>query len=82
MILQLCGAQYRQVDLSTVSGGWKSVAAPYVGMQETPAWVKKYESCPWRSEEMCLLDWLRKTNDSGEIAGWLKARHQKALCEA
>ncbi|CAK0824368.1 unnamed protein product, partial [Prorocentrum cordatum] len=82
MILQLCGAQFRQVDISAVSGGWRSVTAPYVGMAETPAWVEKYATCEWRSEEMCLLEWLRKTNDDGRIAGWLKARHKAALYEA
>ena len=36
MILQLCGAQLRQYDITTVSGGFKTMAAPYPGM-ETPA---------------------------------------------
>eukprot|EP00959_Pyramimonas_sp_CCMP1952_P423352 8868102-Pyramimonas_sp.AAC.1 len=31
MILQLCGAQFRQCDISTVSGGFRTVTAPYAG---------------------------------------------------
>ena len=69
MILQLCGAQLRQY-ISTVSGGFKTVAAPYAGMEPVPDWVQRYATCAWRSEDMSLLDWLRKSNDAGQIAGF------------
>ena len=82
MILQLCGAQMRQYDISTVSGGFKTVAAPYAGMETVPEWVQRYATCAWRSEDMSLLDWLRKSNDAGQIAGWLRARHKEAILSA
>ena len=72
MILQLCGAQLRQYDISTVSGGFRTVTAPYAGMEAPPAWVELYARCVWRGEDMTLLEWLRKT-DAGEVAGWLEA---------
>ena len=82
MILQLCGAQMRQYDISTVSGGFKTVAAPYAGMETVPEWVQRYATCAWRSEDMSLLEWLRKSNDAGQIAGWLRARHKEAILSA
>ena len=82
MILQLCGAQLRQYDTSTVSGGFKTVMAPWVGMEEVPVFVKNYMNCTWRQEEMCLLQWLRKTKDEGEIAGWLKTKHKNHMYHA
>ena len=82
MILQLCGAQLRQYDISTVSGGFRTVSAPYAGVEAPPSWVELYARCAWRSENMTLLEWLRKTNDAGEVAGWLKARHREALIAA
>eukprot|EP00969_Alexandrium_andersonii_P295736 13072266-Alexandrium_andersonii.AAC.1 len=36
MVLQLSGAQFRQYDLSTVSGGFKTVTAPWPGMETAP----------------------------------------------
>ena len=36
MILQLCGTQLRQYDISTVSGGFRTVSAPYAGMEAPP----------------------------------------------
>ncbi|CAK0875921.1 unnamed protein product [Prorocentrum cordatum] len=79
MILQLCGAQFRQYDISTVSGGFRTVTAPYSGMAEVPEWVQRYAACSWRHEGMTLLDWLRKTTDDGAIAGWLKRKHKQEL---
>ena len=82
MILQLCGAQLRQYDISTVSGGFRTVTAPCAGMNAPPLWVELYARCAWRCENMTLLEWLRKANDAGEVAGWLKARHREALIAA
>ena len=31
---------------------------------------------------MTLLEWLRKSNNAGEVAGWLQARHREALIAA
>eukprot|EP00969_Alexandrium_andersonii_P247059 10918270-Alexandrium_andersonii.AAC.1 len=67
MALQLCGAQLRQYDLSTVSGGFKTITAPWLGMETVPEFAIAYENCPWRKNDMALLEWLRKTNDEGAI---------------
>ncbi|CAK0906832.1 unnamed protein product, partial [Prorocentrum cordatum] len=79
MILQLCGAQFRQYDISTDSGGFRTVTAPYSGMADVPDWVQRYVDCSWRHEGMTLLEWLRKTTDDGAIAGWLKRKHKQEL---
>ncbi|CAK0885979.1 unnamed protein product [Prorocentrum cordatum] len=82
MILQLCGAQFRQYDISTASGGFRTVSAPYAGMSVVPEWVQKYAECAWRHDGMALLEWLRKTNDDGNIAGWLVRKHKQELMRA
>ncbi|CAK0844936.1 unnamed protein product [Prorocentrum cordatum] len=79
IILQLCGAQFRQYDVSTASGGFRTVTAPYAGMAEVPDWVQRYADCSWRHEGMTLLEWLRKTTDEGAIAGWLKRKHKQEV---
>ena len=76
MILQLCGAQFRQYDITTTSGGFPWVIAPYAGMHQPLAFVEKYCECSWRHNDMSLLEWLQKTNDDGHISGWLKAKHE------
>jgi hypothetical protein len=82
MILQLCGAQFRQYDLSTASGGFRTVCAPWPGMKIVPEWVKSYTKCPWRGERTTLLDWLRKTNDNGDVAHWLQVKYRAVFLEA
>ncbi|CAK0870685.1 unnamed protein product [Prorocentrum cordatum] len=82
MILQLCGAQFRQYDISTVSGGFRTATAPYSGMAEVPEWVQRHADCSWRHEGMTLMDWLRKTTDDGAIVGWLKRKHKQELALA
>lgn len=51
---------------------------PWPGKPQKPAQIELYQSCPWRSEEMTLLEWLRKTNQKGEIVRWVRKRHAEA----
>eukprot|EP00969_Alexandrium_andersonii_P058043 2557462-Alexandrium_andersonii.AAC.1 len=82
MALQLCGAQLRQYDISTVSGGFKTVTAPWPGMQVDPEFVVAYEQRTWRNDDMALLEWLRKTNEQGDIVGWLRQKHAELIFQA
>ena len=51
------------------------IVAPFPGMPQKPDFVNRYEDCTWRSENMNLLDFLRKSNEQGEIARWIKEEH-------
>ena len=79
MVLQLSGALFRQYRMSTVSGGFRAISAPWPGMEAVPEFVHKYTACKWRGEEMSLLEWLRKTTNEGEVVGWLKQKHQEEI---
>eukprot|EP00969_Alexandrium_andersonii_P287442 12707852-Alexandrium_andersonii.AAC.1 len=52
MALQLCGAQLRQYDLSTVSGGFKTITAPWLDVEVVPEFVVAYGNCAWRKNDM------------------------------
>eukprot|EP00975_Prorocentrum_lima_P069981 12929363-Prorocentrum_lima.AAC.1 len=40
-----------------------------------PPEVDQYQRCRWRGEDMSLLEFLRKSNGSGGVAGYLKFRY-------
>eukprot|EP00973_Karenia_brevis_P019766 2710259-Karenia_brevis.AAC.1 len=44
-----------------------------------PDEVHQYMACGWRSENTSLLDYLRRTNQSGNVSDWLKQKHKKAV---
>ena len=72
MVLQLFGSRFRQWQVTTDSGGRRHLRIPLPDTADMPDEVRRYEQCSWRSEEMTFLDWLRKTNDDGHIAHWLR----------
>ena len=70
---------FPQLFPSFVFGGtMKPIVAPWPGMPEQPAFVQAYETCGWREDSMTLLDYLRKTNEAGEILHWLQKAHTNA----
>ena len=78
MALQLFGSVFRQWHISTHSGGRRALNVPTPDIDPAPKVVELYENSAWRADNMTLLDYLRKTNDQGEIAGWLKAQWRSA----
>lgn len=78
MVLQLCGQRFHQSYISTDSGGTRDFVVPALDAESFPKEIHLYQSCSWRSPEMSLLEFLRKTNDSGEISGWLKAKWEES----
>ena len=60
------------VPICAHKGSMIIVVAPYAGMRAKPSFVERYERCRWRSEEMPLLEYLRKTNDQGQIVHWVE----------
>ena len=51
---------------------------PWPGKPQKPAQVLLYQSCPWRSDEMTLLERLRKTKQTGNIIQWIRKQHAEA----
>ena len=74
MILQLAGANFRQWGVGTASGGKRSLVAPSLTDDEPTKEMQLYMESAWRREDMSFLEFLRKTNARGEIAGWLKKK--------
>lgn len=75
MVMQLFGAWFRQWHISTESGGRRAFQPPVPDQGDVPAEIRLYEKCTWRSETLSLLDYLRKSNNDGNIAGWLQTAH-------
>ncbi|CAE7707363.1 pif1 [Symbiodinium sp. CCMP2592] len=61
-----------------LGGTMLPIVAPWPIMAEQPAFVRRYEQCVWRSDDMTLLDFLRKSNASGDVVAWLQKAHAAA----
>ena len=72
MILQLAGQLVRQWDISTIQHGVRSVQVPWPDKTPLRPFVEQYLESSWRDESTTLLEFLRKTNDKGELMPWLK----------
>ena len=78
MILQMCGARFRQWMMSTISGGKRTFIVPVPDVDEPPQEVRHYLRAGWACGLISLLDFLRKSNTKGEICNWLKKLHRDA----
>ena len=82
MALQLTNAVHRQWALGTATGGRRSVRAPRPAEEDAqPEFVLLYLACRWRRGDMCLLEWLRQTDQRGRVAAWLRQKHGHAQKE-
>ena len=54
------------------------IFAPWPGMEEPPAYVSRYEECEWKGPNMCLLEFLRKSNAEGKIVQWVERKWKTA----
>eukprot|EP00434_Breviolum_minutum_P045362 symbB.v1.2.040649.t1/scaffold7408.1/size11443/1 len=61
-----------------MGGTMLPIVAPWPTMEKFPAFVELYEQCGWRSEDMTLLEFLRKSNTSGDVVAWLQKAHAAA----
>eukprot|EP00434_Breviolum_minutum_P041512 symbB.v1.2.036926.t1/scaffold5330.1/size28357/2 len=50
--------------------------------EELPARVQQYMTCAWRAKDMTLAEFLRKTNQKGQIHQKFKRRYEQAKAEA
>ena len=78
MALQLFGTHFRLWDASAATRGKRQVYTPVPDQDDMPAFVKHYVKCAWKGEDMCLLDFLRKTNREGGVAKWLVKKHKES----
>ena len=60
-----------------MGGTMEPIIAPHPGMSRKPAYVERYEQSSWRGDGMCLLDFLRKTNNKGDVLEHIKKAHLK-----
>ena len=76
MILQLFGARFRQWYATSEHGGKRYFQEPWPSKKPKPVEVVQHEEAEW-ARGMPLLDFLRKSNCEGNIAGWLRRLHAK-----
>ena len=58
-------------------GGTKvELRAPWPGMEKKPKEVLVYEEATWRGNDMPMLEFLRKSNENGDIIDWLVKKHR------
>ena len=50
-------------------------------MEKKPKFVETYEQSEWRREDMTLLEFLRKSNDKGDIIKYIHKRHKQNVME-
>ena len=50
-----------------MGGTMEPIIAPHPGMPNKPAYVERYEVSTWRGDNMSLLDFLRRSNNKGNI---------------
>ena len=72
MWLTLAQERFPQARLS---GSIHDIMAPTFSVDKKPKFVELYESFGWRSEDMTLLEFLRKSNKDGEIIRYLQQKH-------
>ena len=61
------------------SGTMTELRAPWPGMDtaQVPTIALAYMASTWRSEDMTLLEFARKSNEDGRIARWIKEQHKR-----
>jgi len=76
MWLTLAGKQFPQISMK---GTIKEISVPVPSCSPKPKFIQNYEDSAWRPHEMSLLEFLRKTNDEGEILHHIRQKHERHL---
>ena len=63
MVLQLFGQVLHPWHITTASGGKRSFEVPVPDADPVPKEISLYQNCKWRHDDMCLLEFLRKSNE-------------------
>ena len=78
MWLTLAQERFPQASLS---GSLVDIMTPTLNMEVKPKLVEHYERCAWRSEEMTFLEFLRKSNNNGEIIQYIQEEHKQKVMQ-
>ena len=78
MWLTLAQERFPQANLS---GSVVDIMTPTLNMAPKPRLVVLYESCTWRSEGMTFLEFLRKSNNNGEIIHYIQEEHKQKVMQ-
>ena len=81
MVLQLFGGRFRQWHISTLGGGKRDFNVPWPDKTPLPREIARYEAATWAAGRISLLDFLRKSNEAGDISQWLKKKHKDEAAE-
>ena len=64
---------FKQVFPDFAMGGtMKPIVAPWPTMEALPDFVQLYQDTVWRADNMTLLEFLRKSNEAGDVISWLQ----------
>ena len=61
------------------SGTMLNLMTPSLDCTEKPRPLQNYETSTWRGEDMSFLDYLRKSNASGEIVRYIREKHKREV---
>lgn len=64
-----------------LSGSVVDIMTPTLNTATKSRLVVLYESCTWRSEEMTFLEFLRKSNNDGEIIHYIQEEHKHKVMQ-
>ena len=61
------------------SGTMVELRAPWPSMHadQVPKAATNYMASKWRNDKMTLLEFVRKSNEDGQVAHWIKQRHKR-----
>ena len=77
MTLHMFGAAFRQWLITTEHYGKLDFVVPTPDKEDMPKEVKLYLQAEWAAGQISLLDFLRKSNEKGNIIQWLTKLHAK-----
>ena len=78
MWLTLAQERFPQANLS---GSVVDIMTPTLNAEVKPKLVEHYEQCAWRGEEMTFLEFLRKSNNQGEIIRYIQEDHKQKVMQ-
>ena len=78
MWLTLAQERFPQASLS---GSVVDIMIPTPNVEAKPKLVVNYEMCAWRSEEMTFLEYLRKSNNEGEIIRYIQEEYKQKVMQ-
>ena len=78
MWLTLAQERFPQI---VYSGSMMNFMTPSLDCSAKPQLLVNYETCAWRREDMSFLEYLRKTNNGGDIIRHIREKHKREVLE-